>query len=83
MSPDRAHAVLTVGGEGDYTVSVRSPLANPYGADELCRRFASGSGRVGAAGIGRLPRDRLRDFMHAFDKAFGAGVVVIGDTPPP
>ncbi|MFM0456208.1 acetyltransferase [Paraburkholderia nemoris] len=82
-SPDRAHAVLTMGVQGDYTVSVRAPLANPYGADELCRRFASGSGRVGAAGIGRLPHDRLTDFMHAFDKAFGVGIVVTGDTPPP
>ncbi|KAE8753580.1 acetyltransferase [Paraburkholderia madseniana] len=82
-SPDRAHAVLTVGVQGDYTVSVRAPLANPYGADELCRRFASGGGRVGAAGIGRLPHDRLRDFMQAFDKAFDVGVAVTGDTPPP
>jgi hypothetical protein len=82
MSPDRAHAVLTVDVQGDYMVSVRAPLANPYGADELCRRFASGSGRVGAAGIGRLPHDRLRDFMHAFDQAFDGGVAVTGDTPP-
>jgi hypothetical protein len=83
MSPDRAHAVLTVGVQGDYTVSVRAPLANPYGADELCKRFASGGGRVGAAGIGRLPHDRLRDFTHAFEEAFDAGVAVTGDTPPP
>ena len=82
MSPDRAHAVLTVDVDGDYTVSVRAPLANPCGADELCRRFASGNGRVGAAGIGRLPHDRLSDFMRAFDKAFGVSVAVTGDTPP-
>jgi hypothetical protein len=83
MSPDRAHAVLTVGGQGGYTVSVRAPLANPYGADELCRRFASGSGRVGAAGIGRLPHDCLREFTRAFDKAFGGGVAGTGGTWPP
>ncbi|NYH14091.1 acetyltransferase [Paraburkholderia bryophila] len=82
MSPDRAHAVLTVRVQGDYTVSVRAPLANPNGADELCRRFVSGGGRVGAAGIARLPRDRLRNFMHAFDKTFDVRVAVTGGTPP-
>ncbi|CAE6937478.1 acetyltransferase [Paraburkholderia domus] len=83
MSPDRAHAVLTVSGQGGYTVSVRAPLANPYGADELCRRFASGGGRLAAAGIGRLSHDRLGEFTLAFDKAFGGGVAVTGDTLPP
>ncbi|SDI35162.1 acetyltransferase [Paraburkholderia phenazinium] len=73
MSPDRAHAVLTMGVQGDYTASVRAPLANPYGADELCRRFAGGS-RVAAAGIGRLSHDRLSDFTLAFDRAFGVAM---------
>lgn len=67
--PDRAHAILAVGVGGDYTVSVRAPLANPFGADALCRRFAGG-GRVAAAGIARLARDRLSDFTVAFDEAF-------------
>jgi hypothetical protein len=82
MSPDRALAVLTVRVQGDYTVSVRAPLANPYGADELCRQFVSGGGRVAAAGIDRLPHNRLMDFMHAFDKAFDVRVAGIGETPP-
>jgi hypothetical protein len=68
--PDRAHAVLSEGVEGNYTVSVRAPLANPYGAVNLCRRFASGGGREAAAGIGRLPHDRLREFTLAFEEAF-------------
>ncbi|CAN7787038.1 DHH family phosphoesterase [Caballeronia sp. LjRoot34] len=68
--PDRAHAVLSEDVQGIYTVSVRAPLANPYGAVDLCRRFASGGGREAAAGIGRLPHDRLREFTLAFEEAF-------------
>ncbi|MDR6203940.1 acetyltransferase [Paraburkholderia graminis] len=68
--PDRAHAVLSQRAQRDYTVSVRAPLANPYGAVDLCRRFLSGGGRAAAAGIGRLPRDRLTDFTLAFKEAF-------------
>lgn len=69
-SPHQAHAVLTVNAQGDYTVSVRAPLTAPYGADALCRLFASGGGRAAAAGIGWLPQDRLHDFVVAFEKAF-------------
>jgi len=71
--PDRAHAVLSEGGQGNYTVSVRAPLADPYGAVDLCRRFATGGGREAAAGIGRLPHDRLREFTIAFEEAFASG----------
>lgn len=67
--PDRVHAILAVGVEGDYKVSVRAPPANPFGADALCRRFADG-GRVAAAGLARLARDRLSDFAVALDEAF-------------
>lgn len=70
-APYRAHAVLSQSARGDYTVSVRAPLANPYGAGDLCRQFAGGGGREAAAGIGRLPHDRLREFTVAFEKAFG------------
>uniref|UniRef100_E1THR4 Acetyltransferase n=1 Tax=Burkholderia sp. (strain CCGE1003) TaxID=640512 RepID=E1THR4_BURSG len=68
--PDRAHAVLSKGSTGDYVVSVRAPLENPHGADGLCRRFATGGGREAAAGISRLPHDRLGDFITAFEQAF-------------
>ena len=67
--PDRAHAVLTRGGGGDR-VSVRPPLNRPTGADALCRQFASGGGRKGAAGIDLLPADDFARFMAAFRKAF-------------
>jgi hypothetical protein len=69
--PKRAHAVLTTNADGSYTVSVRAPLANPRGADELCRTFPGGNGRVGAAGINCLEHDRLDAFVTAFARVFG------------
>ncbi|MGH8770279.1 MAG: DHH family phosphoesterase [Burkholderiales bacterium] len=63
--PDRAHAVLTARGEG-YIVSVRAPRSNPRGAQELCRRFATGGGREAAAGIQVLPSDKLENFSEQF-----------------
>ncbi len=72
-SPDRAHAVLSQSAHGEYTVSVRAPLAHPYGAADLCRQFAAGGGREAAAGIGRLPHDRLGEFTLAFEKTFADG----------
>ena len=69
-SPHLAHAVLTPDGAGGYTVSVRSPLDRPMGADALCRAFPSGGGRRAAAGINHLPRDDLNRFVAAMDAAF-------------
>ncbi len=66
-NPDRAHAVLTEKANGNYLVSVRAPLSNKTGADELCMRFPTGGGRKAAAGINDLPADMLGDFMDQFD----------------
>lgn len=71
--PGLAHAVLTENALGGYTVSVRAPMAAPFGADRLCRQFESGGGRAAAAGINRLPRDCLPEFMRAFEETFRAG----------
>ncbi|WP_028228005.1 hypothetical protein [Paraburkholderia ferrariae] len=71
--PTRAHAVLTENADGSYAVSVRAPLASPRGADELCRAFPGGNGRVGAAGINCLASDRLDTFVTAFARVFGRG----------
>lgn len=71
--PTRAHAVLSSNADGSYTVSVRAPLASPRGADELCRAFPGGNGRVGAAGINCLAHDRLDVFVKAFARVFGRG----------
>ena len=63
---DRAHALVTVMDNGNYRVSVRAPLSNKTGADELCMSFPTGGGRKAAAGINDLPHDMLDDFIAAF-----------------
>lgn len=68
-SPERAHAVLVRRGD-TYLVSVRAPRVTPYGADALCRQFPTGGGRMGAAGINRLPAADIRKFLTAFEAAF-------------
>ena len=65
-NPDRAHAVLTEKANGNYLVSVRAPLNNKTGADELCMRFPTGGGRKAAAGVNDLPAGMLNDFMDQF-----------------
>ena len=69
-APDCGVAVLSPDGRGAYVVSVRAPLANRRGADVLCRQFASGEGRAGAAGIDRLPASQLDAFLSALAHAF-------------
>ncbi len=70
QNPDRAHAMLSsLPGDG-YLVSVRAPLNNKTGADELCRQFDTGGGRKAAAGINFLPKAGLDDFNAAFKKQF-------------
>ena len=80
--PQRAHAVLklqrTGAGTGTgtgagavavaYAVSVRAPLATPFGADVLCSRFGGG-GRARAAGIDGLPTADFERFLAAFAEA--------------
>ena len=63
---DRAHALVTVMDNGNYRVSVRAPLSNKTGADELCMSFPTGGGRKAAAGINDLPKDMLDEFIAAF-----------------
>jgi single-stranded DNA-specific DHH superfamily exonuclease len=68
--PRRGHAVITERADGTYLVSVRAPLENKQGADELCRQFPTGGGRAAAAGINALPSDQLDAFMDAFAAAY-------------
>ncbi len=70
--PQRAHALITRSPKGHFVVSVRAPLRNKTGADELCRQFESGGGRKAAAGINLLPEARIPDFIAAFFKAYPA-----------
>ena len=69
-NPDRAHAMLTKNNEGGFVVSVRAPLNNKTGADELCRQFKSGGGRKAAAGINHLPAADYERFTQAFAASF-------------
>lgn len=64
--PQRAHAVLTERSDGQFVVSVRAPLNNKQGADEICRQFESGGGRSAAAGINQLPAADIDRFIDVF-----------------
>jgi hypothetical protein len=64
QSPSLAHGVVTDNGDSTYTVSVRAPLQNKTGADEVCIQFPTGGGRAGAAGINQLPKDQLEAFCE-------------------
>lgn len=66
----RAHAVLTEKDNDCYLVSVRAPLENKTGADELCMKFPTGGGRKAAAGINDLPADMLQEFIDTFAKFY-------------
>lgn len=70
--PDRAHAVLTEKANGNYLISVRAPLTNKTGADELCRSFPTGGGRAAAAGVNDLPATDVAEFIDRFNGFFRA-----------
>ena len=64
--PELAHATLLPHADGGFLISVRAPLATRQGADTLCRQFATGGGRAGAAGVNNLPGQELETFLAAF-----------------
>ena len=68
----RAHALLTGRADGAFVVSVRAPIEDRTGADELCRRFETGGGRQAAAGINRLPPEEIDRFAAAFEARYGS-----------
>lgn len=71
QSPDKAHAVLTLNQSRlDYTVSVRAPLNNRTGADEICSSFPTGGGRKAAAGINQLPISNKTDFIEVLNRFY-------------
>jgi hypothetical protein len=70
QAPDKAHAVLTWNAQGGFVVSVRAPLTNKTGADELCGAFPSGGGRKAAAGINHLPEAELGEFITALQRRY-------------
>ncbi|AYO17479.1 DHH family phosphoesterase [Vibrio owensii] len=73
QAPSKAHAVLTLNPSNkDYTVSVRAPLTNRVGADDICSQFPTGGGRKGAAGINKLPIEQKSAFIHALSRHYSA-----------
>ncbi len=67
---DRAHAILSEMDDNYYVVSVRAPLNNREGADELCRQFETGGGRKAAAGINHLAYSDYALFVDKFKIQF-------------
>ena len=72
LDPAKAHAVLSVNKDGGYLISVRAPLNNKVGADEICSKFATGGGRKSAAGINHLPIDQLGTFIDKLDAFYSS-----------
>ncbi|MCK5122496.1 MAG: DHH family phosphoesterase [Methylomarinum sp.] len=69
-APDRAHAVVSFNGQKGYQISVRAPINNKSGADELCASFATGGGRKAAAGINHMSITDLPSFISAFEQKY-------------
>lgn len=68
----RAHAVCTFNEAQQLKISVRAPLQQPSGADELCALFATGGGRKAAAGINQLAVHELGHFIQLFQQHYSA-----------
>ncbi|PML57946.1 acetyltransferase [Vibrio lentus] len=65
QDPHRAQAVLTKNQDREsYMVSLRAPLSNRTGADEVCSSFETGGGRKAAAGINVLPEADKQRFIQ-------------------
>jgi single-stranded DNA-specific DHH superfamily exonuclease len=69
-APDRAHAIVSLNEKGGYLVSVRAPLNNKSGADEICSAFPTGGGRKAAAGINHLEKANLPAFIKQFESYY-------------
>ncbi|MEZ8879391.1 MULTISPECIES: hypothetical protein [Vibrio] len=68
QDPGRAQAVLTKNQDGEsYTVSLRAPLSNRIGADEICSSFDTGGGRKAAAGINQLNEENKVNFISLIE----------------
>ena len=75
QDPSRAQAVLTKNQDGEsYTVSLRAPLSNRTGADEICSSFVTGGGRKAAAGINQLSELDRGNFISLLDAYYSPSV---------
>ncbi|WP_273209764.1 DHH family phosphoesterase [Marinobacter subterrani] len=71
-NPGKACAIVTEKAGGSFQVSIRAPLNNRTGADEVARQFPTGGGRKAAAGINALPAGQLQSFLDTMAE-FWAG----------
>lgn len=69
-NPDKPVVVATINAQGSYTISLRAPKSNPYGASTICSQFATGGGREGAAGVNELPLDELDKFVRVVSEYY-------------
>lgn len=70
-NPKRAHLILTEKDDGDYLVSIRAPLTQLEGADEIASRFKTGGGRKGAAGINTLREGEIPLLIDLMEHRYG------------
>lgn len=63
-NPNKACAIVTEKADNTFSVSIRAPLNNRSGADEVARQFPTGGGRKAAAGINALPGRQLGIFLE-------------------
>ena len=68
--PGNAIALACPKKAGGYSVSVRVPLHARMGADEFCRKFATGGGRRTAGGINHLTDTDMDGFAQRFQACF-------------
>lgn len=69
-NPDGAFAILSHNSGGNLMASIRAPLSNRTGADEVAKQFTTGGGRKGAAGINDLPQEELTAFIDAMKRQY-------------
>jgi len=62
-NPGKACAIVTEKADDSFQVSIRAPLNNRSGADEVARQFPTGGGRQAAAGINSLPAGQMDEFL--------------------
>ena len=69
-NPDKPVVIVTENPNGSYSISLRAPKANPYGASNICSQFNTGGGREGAAGVNGLPKAELQQFIEVVRKYY-------------
>ncbi len=71
--PNKPHIVAVKNDSESYTVSLRAPKSNPYGAGELCKLFGGG-GRSSAGGIDSMQGEELDELKNQILSRWKVGV---------